>query len=188
LINFWLNIRKTMLTPNIDKIRMSGRSNQSFWFPHARSMFQLLAGVEIQNNWSHLQRPSRIVRITERGNSMQQRHFLLLDIQCTNPGDIHLWCFILMLHGLVGTLHRCNMSHFTQDQQSMSQMHLIGQQVLERTTCIQRVSWIQRKPRNNQIGYFGLRIWKFQFSRHELATHDRKGLSCKAKCQYKWGF
>jgi hypothetical protein len=31
-----------------------------------------------------------------------------------------------MLHGLVGMLCRCNMSYFTQDQQSMSQMHLIG--------------------------------------------------------------
>jgi hypothetical protein len=134
-----LNIRKAMLTPKIDKTGMSRRSNQSFQFSHARPMFQLLADAEIQSNRSHLQWPSYVVRIHERGNSIQQCSFLLLDIQCQNPGDLHLCCFTLMPHGLVGMLHRCNMSHFTQDRQSMSQMHLIVQHVLEKTDSIQRV-------------------------------------------------
>jgi hypothetical protein len=71
---------------------------------------------------------------------MQHRRFLLLDIQCPNPENLHLRCFILMLHGLVGMLRRCNMSHFTQDRQSMSQMYLIGQRILEKTASIQKVS------------------------------------------------
>jgi hypothetical protein len=44
-----------------------------------------------------------------------------------------------MLYGLVGMLRRYNMSHFTQDQESMSQMHLIVQHALEKTASIQRV-------------------------------------------------
>jgi hypothetical protein len=31
-----------------------------------------------------------VVRISERGNSKQQYCFLLLDIQCPNPRDLHL--------------------------------------------------------------------------------------------------
>jgi hypothetical protein len=89
-MSFWLNIRKEMLTPKIDQIGMSGKSNRSFRFLHVRPMFQLLANTEIQSSQSHLQMPNHIVRIGERGNSMQQRHFLLLDIQRPNHVDLHL--------------------------------------------------------------------------------------------------
>jgi hypothetical protein len=53
------------------KIGISGRSNWSFWFPHVNPMFQLLADAEIQSSQTHLQSPSRIVRIGERGRSIQ---------------------------------------------------------------------------------------------------------------------
>jgi hypothetical protein len=142
LMSLRLNIRKAMLTPKVDKTEMSRRSNRSFRFPHIRPMIQLLADAKIQSSQCHLQRPSYGVRIDERANSIQQRHFLLLDIQCPNPMDLHLWCFIPILHGSVGMLCQWNMSHFTQDCQSMSQMHLIVQCVLEKAASIQRVSWM----------------------------------------------
>jgi hypothetical protein len=81
-----LNISKIMLTSKVDKIGFSGRSNQSFWFPHVKPMIQLLGGTEIQSSRTHLQRPSYVVRIGERGKSIQPRRFHLLDIQCPNPG------------------------------------------------------------------------------------------------------
>jgi hypothetical protein len=76
--------------PKVDKTGMSRRSNQSFRFPYVRPMFQLLANVEIQSSQSHLQRPSYVDRISERGNSIHQHCFLLLDIQCPNPGDFYI--------------------------------------------------------------------------------------------------
>jgi hypothetical protein len=78
--DLWLNIRKAMLTLKIDKIGVSKRSNQSFRFPHIKMMFQLLANMEIQSSRSHLQRPSYVVRISEREKSIQPCCFLILDI------------------------------------------------------------------------------------------------------------
>jgi hypothetical protein len=185
-----LNIRQATLTPKVDKTELSGRSNWRFWFPHVRPMIQLLADAETQSSRSHLQRPSYIVGISDKGNSIQQHRFLLLDIQCPNPGDLHLWCFILMQHGLVVMLRWCNMSHFTQDQQIMSQIHLIVQHVLEKTASIQRVDWVQRKPRNSQTEQPGLGIQRFWFSYPSLSWPHmtKKGLSCEAKGQFKWEF
>jgi hypothetical protein len=51
------------------------------------------------------------------------------------------------------------------------QMHLIVH-ILEKTTSIQRVGWMHRKPRNNQTEQSSLGIQMFRFSQLELATHD----------------
>jgi hypothetical protein len=54
----------------------------------------------------------------------------------------------------------------------MSQMHLIGQHILENTASNQRMTQMQQKPRNSQTGSSGLGIHMFWFSQLKLATQN----------------
>jgi hypothetical protein len=87
---FLAKYKKDNAHTKIDKIRMSGRLNRSFRFPHASSQCFSCWPMWRFKAADSFSKPSRIVWVSESENSIQPCCFLLLDIQCPNPRDLHL--------------------------------------------------------------------------------------------------